>query len=274
MNTDDKFAAQMLAHLPLVKAPDTVWRSIEASLDVPILRAPIWPRWAFAVACFVALVAGGYWEYARRQWIETSATSSVTLQIGQIGTVDVRPGTRLRIVADRPQEHRLALVHGEIHAKISAPPRLFFVDTAAGTATDLGCEYTLTADDTGAGSLRVTKGWVSFQWRGLESLVPAGAMCLTHPRGPGIPYFEDASDKLKQAADGPINLEAILAEARVRDTLTLWHLLSRVESPDRDRVYDRIVALTPVPASISREKALRLEPETLRLLKEELAWVW
>src|SRR5256885_9219045 len=46
-----------------------------------------------------------------------------------------------------------------------------FVDTAAGTAVDLGCEYVLNTDEDGLGLLRVTKGWVSFQWKGLESLV-------------------------------------------------------------------------------------------------------
>jgi len=285
---DAKFARQMLEHLALVEAPDAVWRSIEAAMDAPRIaslrsRAPLWPRWALAAMVMIALVSvgygvgywAGYWKLARQQWIETGADSGVTLRIGQIGTVEVGPHTRLRIIADRPEEHRLALAHGEIRAKISAPPRLFFVDTAAGTAIDLGCEYSLVSDDIGAGVLRVTRGWVSFQWRGLESLVPAGAMCLTKAHsGPGIPYFEDASDNLKQAVDGAMNLDVILAEARVRDTLTLWHLLSRAAETDRERVYARIAALTPVPAGVSREKVLRLDPEALKRLKEELAWTW
>jgi hypothetical protein len=188
----------------------------------------------------------------------------------------------VRVVTTRSDEHRLALAHGEIRAKISAPPKLFFVDTASGTAVDLGCEYDLSADDLGAGWLRVTRGWVSFQWKGSESLVPAGASCRTRPQaGPGIPYFDDASDRLKQAVDtfafdkgGNGALRIILTEARVRDTLTLWHLLSRVEPEDRGLVFDRIAALTPIPASVSREQALRLDPPTLSRLREELAWKW
>jgi hypothetical protein len=69
-------------------------------------------------------------------------------------------------------------------------------------------------------------------------------------------------------------LDIIIAEARIRDTLTLWHLLSRVEGEDRGRVYDRMAALTPVPAGVSREQALKLDPETLNRWKEELAWTW
>jgi len=130
--------------------------------------------------------------------------------------------------------------------------------------------------------LRVTKGWVSFQFKGLESLVPAGATCQTRPRaGPGIPYFDDAPENLKRALEGFAfekggneALDIIIAEARIRDTLTLWHLLSRVEGEDRGRVYDRMAALTPVPAGVSREQALKLDPETLNRWKEELAWTW
>ena len=130
--------------------------------------------------------------------------------------------------------------------------------------------------------LPVTKGWVSFEWKGLESLVPAGASCRTRPQlGPGIPYFDDALGesatgareiRVRKGWDDALNL--ILTEARVRDTLTLWHLLSRVAVVTGARVYDRIAALTPVPAGVSREQALKLDPETLKRWKEELAWTW
>ena len=176
---------------------------------------------------------------------------------------------------DQPDEHRLTLARGEIRATISAPPKLFFVDTPSGTAVDLGCAYSLTAEEDGSDLLRVTRGWVSFQWKGLESLVPAGASCRTRPKaGPGIPYFDDASDALKRALETNGNLTIILSESRKRDTLTLWHLLSRVEVGDRARVFDRITALTPLPAGVTREKALQLDHQTLDHWREELAWTW
>jgi FecR protein len=279
---------QMLDHLPKVEAPDAIWTSIEAALDER--RAPRrfavrqW-RWAFASVAVLAVLAAGYWSVRHRagKWIETDARSRTTLKIGEIGFVEIEPGTRVRVVTERPGEHRLALAHGEIRATISAPPKLFFVDTASGTAIDLGCEYTLRDDELGLGLLHVTRGWVSFQWKGLESLVPAGASCRTRPKiGPGIPYFDDAPERLKDALEGlgvveksaEDPLDVILAEARVRDTLTLWHLLQRVEVGDRARVYDRIASLTPVPDGVSRERALKLDPATLKLWKDELAWKW
>ena len=281
-----EFGRKMLKHLPLAKAPDSIWSSIEAALDQnrppQPSRVPPW-RWALAAAAAMVLLGLLYWSVEHRgQWIETDDHSRVTVKVGEIGSVEVEPGTRLRVVTERPNEHRFALIHGEIRATISAPPKLFFVDTASGTAVDLGCEYTLNASELGLGLLQVTKGWVSFQWKETESLVPAGASCRTHPgTGPGIPYFDDAPESLKQALENFGNekdasgaLDVILGAARVRDTLTLWHLLQRVDVSDRARVYDRIAALTPVPAGVSRERALQLDPETLRLWKDELAWKW
>jgi hypothetical protein len=306
---------QIVEHLSLVEAPEAIWSSIEAALQENRLArtaaVPGW-RWALAVAVMLVLAGVAYWRFAKPpgarwevvrldgspsvegkavrgtgrigvgEWIETDARSRARVEVGEIGSVEIAPRTRLRVVTARPGEHRLALARGEIHAKISAPPKLFFVDTASGTAVDLGCEYALNTDEEGFGLLRVTKGWVSFQWKGLESLVPAGASCRTHPQaGPGIPYFDDAPESVKQALEsfgfekaGNDALSVILAESRVRDTLTLWHLLSRIDEGDRGRVFDRIAALAPVPAGVSREQALKLDPQTLNRWREELAWTW
>jgi hypothetical protein len=216
------------------------------------------------------------------QWIETDASSSASVKVGDIGSVEVKPNTRLRVVTMKPGEHRLALSRGEIHAVISAPPRLFFVDTSAGTAVDLGCAYSLRAEEDGSGILSVTRGWVSFQTKGVESLVPAGASCrISKPGGPGIPYFDDASAAFKEAADrfgftkdGSSDLDVIFKEARRRDTLTLWHLLSRVDAEDRIRVVDRMIALTPLPSFLTRDLVLKGDPDTLARWKDELMWTW
>jgi hypothetical protein len=299
--------------LPQVEAPPAIWIAIEAAYETaPREKRTAGPalRWALAGVA-IALVCLIYWRIppeasarwgvvrlegaplvaakhvagigsiASGEWMETDVYSRAQIKVGDIGSVEVEPNSRLRVVRAKPGEHRIALERGGIRATISAPPRLFFVDTKAGTAIDLGCEYTLDTDESGAGLLRVTKGWVSFQWKTLESLVPAGASCRTRtPIGPGIPSFDDAPEALKQALDAFATgksegaLGVVLAEARVRDTLSLWHLLSRLNASERERVYDRIAALVPVPATVSREKALKLDPETLMLWKEELAWKW
>jgi hypothetical protein len=267
--------------LPLVQAPGDLWSAIERQLDQPVRTPAFAWQWRWAMAAVVVTLTIGGWFIARRgnQWIETDASSRTRIQVGDIGVVDIEPNSRVRIIASKPTEHRLALARGEISAVVTAPPRLFFVETPSVTAVDLGCAYKMRTDEAGNGSLEVTAGWVELERDGRESLVPAGASCrMRSGRGPGTPYFADAPEALRQSLDtfdtDRRGLDMILATVRVRDTLTLWHLLSRVEGPDRERVFDRIVKLVPLPQGISRDAALRLDPETLTRWREELAWHW
>jgi hypothetical protein len=300
-----QFSATVVRQLKVISAPPSVWNGIDAALSTPHRTRFIafMPRWAFA--CFVVLAAAGAaywsirdttpkpWEVARvneggtqrmaaGEWVDTRGGSPARIIVGQLGTVDVAPQTRVRLGQVSQSEYRLQLDRGTISAEINAPPRLFIVDTPASAVVDLGCAYTVTVDADGAGELRMTKGWSSLEWKGRESLVPAGAMCRTRPgAGPGTPYFEDASAALKQAVndfdagtDRANALEVILAESRVRDTLTLWHLLSRVETSDRVRVYERIALFEPPPAGVTRDRLLALDADALRRWREELAWKW
>src|SRR4029077_20628692 len=131
------------------------------------------------------------------EWLQTDATSRARIGIGEIGTVEVEPNSRVRLIAATSNEHRLALARGESSAVVTAPPRLFFVDLPTSTAVDLGCAYRMKTDESGSGLLRVTAGWVALEWKDRESLVPAGASCRTRSGdGPGTPYFNDAPEAL------------------------------------------------------------------------------
>ena len=205
------------------------------------------------------------------QWIVTDDSSVAVVQVGRIGRVEVKPGSRVQVLAARPTDHRLALARGTIDAAVDAPPRLFFVETPSGTAVDLGCAYTLQVDSLGNSWLHVTGGYVEFQWGGRRSIVPLGAIAKTRPGvGPGVPYLADAPLALRQALDtfdfgrgGAAAVRGALAAARPEDALSLWHLLSRVDAGQRDVVYDRLAALVPPPAGVMRAAILRLEPAAL-----------
>jgi hypothetical protein len=216
------------------------------------------------------------------EWLETDGASRAKITVGEIGHVEVAPNSRIKLVQARENEHRLQLAVGEMHAKIYAPPRIFFVDTPTAEAIDLGCEYTLEVDEAGTSILRVQSGWVAFVCNGRESLVPEGARSITR-RGfaPGTPYFEDASERFKQAIDrfdfekgGRRELDSLIREATPRDTLTLWHLLSRVGKAERLRLYERMVGFVPLPDEVTKEGILRLDKEMLRLWKLDLEVEW
>lgn len=301
-----RFAASMLRQVELIPAPDSLWASVARELDGPA-RTPgvrFVPHWQLQLAAvaLIAIVAAVIWSVRPGQarpwqvadsatgrstsravgdWVET-ASSRARITVGAIGTVEVEPNTRVRLGTLQPHEYRLALAHGTIRAAISAPPRLFIVDTPASTVVDLGCAYRATVDARGNGTVQVTEGWISLDRNGLESLVPAGAAAdIRSEVGPGSPVFEDAAPgfkRLVQSLDfeggGNQALTSLLSQARARDTLTLWHLLRRVDPGARQRVYDRIVALVPASAGIPREAVLALDADALRRFREELAWKW
>ena len=198
-------------------------------------------------------------------WLETRADGRATIAVGSIGEVSVEPETRLGLLSTRPGDYRLHLARGTMRALIWSPPGQFFVETPSSTAIDLGCAYTMSVDGEGVGTVRVTSGWVGFEWHGREAFIPAGAMCITRPGlGPGTPHFEDASPELREAlamldlhsgsaSDRDRALGRVLADARSRDSVTLWHLLTRVDPDQRDRVFDRLAQLVPPPAGVTRD---------------------
>ncbi|HEX9705413.1 MAG TPA: hypothetical protein VGA20_09220 [Gemmatimonadales bacterium] len=203
--------------------------------------------------------------------LETDGVSRARIAVGRIGEVEVRPRTRVRLLDARPAAHRLALVWGEIDAKVDAPPRLFIVETPAGTAIDLGCAYTLQTDSLGSGAIHVTAGWVEFAWRARRSVVPLGFTAVTRGgKGPGIPVATDAPVQLRDAlltfdfgSGGATAARAALRVARSEDAVSVWHLLARVDRGLRGEVYDRLVALVPPPDGVTRQAALVLDPGTV-----------
>jgi hypothetical protein len=205
----------------------------------------------------------------------TDGASRARISVGRIGRVDVDPDTRLELVSAGGTDHRLSLERGTIHARISAPPRFFNVNTPSAVAVDLGCAYTLNVDDSGAGQLRVTHGWVAFDYNGRQAYIPEGAIGATRPGvGPGTPRYEDAPSGYAEAlntldfggADAAARsaaLELVLSRARVRDALTLWHLLSRGTPEERARVYDHLVTLSAPPRGVTRDAILAGDREAL-----------
>ncbi len=216
------------------------------------------------------------------QWLTTNNSSSARIDINNIGQVEIAPNSRVRLIETRPTEHRMELERGSMHAKISAPPRLFFVNTPSAEAVDLGCEYTLNVDEKGVGLLTVKLGYVAFVKDGIESLVPVGAMCVTRPGiGPGTPYFHDAPEALKNALTrfdfekgGDAALTEILSCSRERDAYTLWNLIPRVTGPDREQVVDRLIQLVKLPNGVTREGVLALDHSMLEKWRLDFEWGW
>jgi FecR protein len=218
------------------------------------------------------------------QMLETDRQSRASLQADDVGQIQVGPSTSLRLLSMGSGLKRIALDRGTIRTYIWAPPGQFVVDTPSAVTVDLGCAYTLQVDDSGAGMVRTSMGWVGFKLNGHESFVPAGAACATRSRvGPGTPYFEDVSVEFRAALarfdfeDSTAQQRAhdaaiVLREARQHDALTLWHLLARVDDGQRVLVYDRLSKLAPPPATVTKDGILRLDQAMLDLWWNELGF--
>ncbi|NOT61050.1 MAG: hypothetical protein HOP19_12600 [Acidobacteria bacterium] len=296
-------SAALFAQLPLQDAPASLWRAVEQRLPQTKQRWPFTPRLAFAgAAALLMCCVSSVWVYRQitrpswqvtrlagtprvgtqavnpgergskftpGDWLQTDATSQALVRVGEIGFVKVEPNTEMQLVTAQATEHRLAMKRGKIHAYIYAPPKLFYVNTPSATAVDLGCAYDLEVDDAGQSVLRVTTGWVAFELNGIESFVPAAAMCITRPGfGPGTPYFEFTEEIFKQSLaqfdTSPADSEAraaalttVLKVAGRKDALTLWHLLTRTQGEDRGRVYDRLTLLVTAPPHVTRAGVLQ-----------------
>ncbi len=221
------------------------------------------------------------------EWVETQGPSRARIRVPRLGRVDVEGGSRVQLVSsgrDGSPDHRLELSRGVIDVSVHAPPRVFFVDTPSATAVDYGCEYQLETDEYGHGTLRVTKGLVKLVRRqanggSFESSVYAGMHCRMIPgMGPGTPYQADSSqaffaglanldDGLAYGRATPEEVDAtlarVLSEASRSDSVTLWHLLPRLDGDRRERVYTRLAQLVPPPKGVTKEKVRSLDADAM-----------
>ena len=329
-NLDPRDIEHALRTLPLSRAPERLWGDVQAELATPersavarLARRPLRSPWLAAAAIVLALVGGavagmfstygapssltvrplagaptigdsavtGSGDLAVGDWLATDSHSRAELRVGRIGTAEVGPDSRVRLDRGGLLDHRLTLARGTLRAAISAPPRLFFVQTPSALATDLGCAYTLEVDSTGASHIHVTLGWVELDGGGARSIIPAGFSAEV-PTGerPGTPYPDALSDNGRAAlrrldagmgddSDLVIVMSALpgpdaLVTRRKEGAVTLWHLLSRVNYGARARVYERLAELSPPPPEVTREGIMRLDRPMLERWRADLSPMW
>ena len=308
-----RVAFDAIQSLPTFAPPAGVWDAIERELDASQPARRSWRRVAAAAAIIVAaalgssLALGVYhssWTIQRvagapsigtravasgdalgeGEWLETDAGSRARLSIGTLGSAEVGPGSRVKLVQAGGAERSLRVERGSINARVWAPPRFFIVETAAATAIDLGCIYTLDVDDRGNGVLFVRSGQVELRGYGRSAIVVAGTIAqMRTGEGPGTPYDSTESQTFRAdlatidfGTDGERRaaLDRVLAGSSARSTITLWHLLPRVSTEERALVYDRLAMIAAPPSGVDRDAVLRLDNGALRQWRSALEPRW
>jgi ferric-dicitrate binding protein FerR (iron transport regulator) len=241
------------------------------------------PGFAFAVAGGPARCGG---DVASRgtlpvgAWLETSGGAVADVRVADIGELTVYGDSRVRLVGTGAAGHHMELARGKVAARVVAPPRLFVVDTPVATAVDLGCAYELAVDDSGRTRLHVTSGVVSLEGHGLVAYAPRGTEVIAAPgRGPGTPVAVSAPDELRAAVarfDGgdPSALGAIVDRAELRDSITLWNLLSRTTAGARAAVVARLEQLSGRPRNVRTEDVLAGDAGAIERWREALDVIW
>lgn len=279
LDADLRAVSGKLATLRYVPTPGR-WERAASEWRTPVSsRLPL--RMAIAAAAVLAVGAaalrtfepslpvvvtreGGASETRRftSRWLETGKGEVALVTMAGVGTVSLQPGSKVRLKATGATQQRLELQRGELRAAVSAPPRLFVVDTPGATAVDLGCIYTLAVVDADRTVLTVEEGEVLLEGAGRESRVLAGMRAFSGGgRRPSTPVALDAPEALQTALkefDATGDAEAVtraLAAARVADAPTVWHLLARVQGAQRGAVAQRLAAFIPAPGDFTEQAA-------------------
>lgn len=248
----------------------------------PAARGPCGGETGFAftarggtVACQDGSVARGVLPVGG---VLDTGTATADLTIANIGTAELFPGTRIRLdrsEADKRQQ--IYLERGGMHAKVSAPPRIFAVTTPSTGVTDLGCEYTIQIDDKGRGSIEVQSGKVELETSAHAVIVaPAGTTArLLEGRAPSVPVAIGASAELRAAVldheRGVAGaLERVLRLAGSGDAITLANLVVVVPGgTDRELVLNRLAEIARPPEGVTVRAALA-DPAVLQRWQDEV----
>jgi ferric-dicitrate binding protein FerR (iron transport regulator) len=230
-----------------------------------------------AVSCGGASVASGVLPVGGE--LDTGAHEA-TLTIADIGKAHLGTGTQVRLERTDSTRHQLALERGRMHARVVAPPRLFAVTTKHADVIDLGCEYDIAIDDSGAGSLHVISGLVELATKS-GALVTVAEGCdakIVTGNRPGLPICEATTPAVRTAAQAydagdAAAFDALLAAAQRQDAITLL-ALAAVDDARRKVALERLAELSPPPdAEIDVDSAL-INPDHLATWRTDILEIY
>jgi hypothetical protein len=212
--------------------------------------------------------ASGPSQLAPGERLQTGSIETAELAVARIGSLQIAPGSAVKLLVSRSGRHRIELEHGRVQARIWAPPGYFGISAGPMRVVDLGCEFILERNVDGSGNLRVLSGWVQQHVGGQEQLVPAGHALNFSANAASTPLRDDAPATLREAVaaldqallrnadvDRLAQLAGVVAmSARDADHYTLMSLLLRDPSLAAGPLYPRLAQALRMPANDSAHR--------------------
>ena len=279
--------ASLLGRYRHVPASERLWSAAPPAVLRWRTRRGLLAAAVALAACMAGIAAWMPWRLQweeRRQWmvdadtgpvpaalyvgttLTTRAGESATVQVARIGRMEVLPGTRIRLLDTRGGHHRVELLEGRVRARIWAPPGYFAIAAGTSETVDLGCEFEMSRNLRGEGTIHVTTGWIMHRVNGQETLVPAGSGLDFDATRSGIPLATTSSAAFRAAvrqldlamAEGgraPGGEEAVVREATPADSFALLSLLTRYPALASGPVYSKLAALLDLPTDAQHREA-------------------
>jgi hypothetical protein len=209
--------------------------------------------------------------------LTTDAISRVKLRTGSVGSLVIEPNSRIKLLSIMPGTHKIYLDRGTTEVSRWGSPFNFYIQTPAGLVIDNGSDYKLIMDQD-LEFIHSESGTVILQDKGEESIINAGADCVSKKDvGPGTPYYPDAPKAFIAAlynfdftSNKDTSISVILSNSRVKDVLSLWHLLYKTKGEDQKKIFDAINSKVSIPTYIDFTKVANGDKIMLNRLGEYL----
>jgi len=212
--------------------------------------------------------------------IKTAAASSAMLEIENLGKIEITPGSSIeRLETDNTAK----LISGRLNISTESENDYLFIKVPSASIESyyLSNNYSITLDEAGNVTTKVTSGWVQVVSENAVSVLPEGySIKILAGKGMSVPAFNISSSIVPAWLDQYLfegkkiqSLNKILDASKSVDAITLWNLLKRVIPGHRGLVYEKLNEFVPQPENVTKEGILTLNEQMLQLWLTEIEWL-
>ncbi len=202
--------------------------------------------------------------------LETDEYTRYEILVPDVGNIYLGPSTKI----ERSKSFNIRLLQGTVSKSKSDAKKFLIFEVFGADIKDylLGSSFRLALLNPAFAELEVKEGWISVTKNDKETLILPHHLCKIHSDfGVGLPYNQKSSGSFIETIEQycfikPGNEEVLinlLSKAEIKDGLTLWNLLKRVERKQRDMVIYTILGLLGNPPE-------GVTPDGLKVLNAEM----